>query len=347
MNRFSNTIITHKKSVLAIFFTVMLICLVLIFFVDVNYNLVDYLPQNAQSTVALEIMTREFTETMPNASVMVPNVSLMEASAFKQDLSAIAGVSQVIWLDDMIDLKQPLELADQETVAGFYKDNQALYSVSIEKGREKEACQAIYDLIGSEGALAGDAPALVFIQDTTFSTALWAMAILLPVVILILVLSTASWLEPLLFLLVIGISIIFNMGTNVFLGEISFMTNAIAPILQLACSLDYAVFLLHSFQDHRKKRHSVQEAMRLAIKEAMSTVAASAATTLFGFLALLIMSFAIGADLGIALAKGIIFSFISVMVFLPALILSVHKWIDKTKHRPFLSEFSNINRILA
>ena len=347
MDRFSNIIIRHKKPVIVIFIAVALVCLFLLLFVDVNYNMVDYLPPDAQSTTALNIMNSEFTESMPNASVMAKNVSLTEALEYKQKLASIDGVTQVKWLDDMMDIKQPLEMGDTDTIEGFYKDGNALFSVTIAKGIEKEACNDILNLIGSDNALTGEAPALVFIQETTASTVVKALAILLPVVILILVLSTASWLEPLLFLLVIGISIVINMGTNIIFGEISFMTNSISPILQLACSLDYAVFLLHSFQDNRKKYAAVEDAMRHAIEESMPTVAASAATTLFGFLALLFMNFGIGADLGINLAKGIIFSFISVMVFLPALILCIYKMIDKTQHRAFMPSFGNVNRVLS
>lgn len=347
MDRFSNIIFQHKKSVIIIFIAVALVCLFLLIFVDINYNMVDYLPPDAQSTKALNIMNSEFTESMPNASVMVKNVSLTEALEYKQKMASIDGVTQVIWLDDMMDIKQPLEMGDTDAIEGFYKDGNALFSVTVAKGVEKEACNDILNLIGNDNALTGEAPALVFIQNTTASTVIKALVILLPVVILILILSTASWLEPLLFLLVIGISIVINMGTNIFVGEISFMTNSISPILQLACSLDYAVFLLHSFQDNRKKYANVEDAMRHAMKESMSTVAASAATTLFGFLALLFMNFGIGVDLGINLAKGIIFSFISVMVFLPALILCIYRLIDKTQHRAFTPGFENVNRVLS
>ena len=174
-----------------------------------------------------------------------------------------------------------------------------------------------------------------------------ALAIVLPLIILILTLSTSSWVEPLIFLATIGIAILINMGTNFFLGEISFITNSVSPILQLAVSLDYAIFLLHSFGDNRKKYADLEEAMRRSIKASLSTIAASAATTLFGFLALVFMNFQIGADLGLNLAKGIILSFITVMVFLPALTLCTYKLIDKTKHRALMPGFQNINRFLS
>src|SRR5699024_3601604 len=146
-------------------------------------------------------------------------------------------------------------------------------------------------------------------------------AILIPIIILILLLSTRSWIEPVFFLTAIGISVLINLGTNIFIGEISFISQAVAPILQLAVSLDYAIFLLHSFEDFRKETESPHEAMALAMKRSFPAITASAATTFFGFMALTFMEFEIGADLGVNLVKGILLSFLSVMIFLPALTL--------------------------
>lgn len=347
MEKLANKIIKHKKLVIMIFLAFAVVCALLSRLVSVNYNMVDYLPSSASSTKALQIMEDEFSQSMPNASVMVKNVSVTEALAYKDDLAAIDGIVQVMWLDDMIDIKQPLEVADADTVESFYKDGSALFSVTIEKGMEKPACDAILNLIGEDNALTGEAPAQVKQQASGGSEVMNAMMILLPIIIIILVFSTTSWIEPLLFLAVIGISIVINMGTNSFLGNVSFVTNAVTPILQLACSLDYAIFLLHSFAENRKKYLNIEEAMKHSVTESMSTVAASAMTTLFGFLALVFMDFGIGADLGINLAKGIVLSFISVMVLLPALTLSIYKLIDKTHHRALMPSFKNVNEVLS
>jgi predicted RND superfamily exporter protein len=347
MNRFADFIINRKKLIVTIFIALAAVSLLLQMFVGINYNMVDYLPADAQSTKALSIMSEEFGSAMPNASVMVKDVSVQEALQYKKELGAIDGVSEVLWLDDVIDVKQPLEVADADTVEGFYKDGNALFTVTIEKGKELETSNAIREYIGSENALAGEAPDLADMQQSTGSEVANAFAILLPIIVAILVLSTASWVEPLFFFIAIGISILLNMGTNFFFGEISFMTSSVSPILQLAVSLDYAIFLMHSFADNRKKYHDVNEAMRHAIKSSVTTVAASAATTLFGFLALVFMDFGIGMDLGLNLVKGIGFSFLTTMVFLPALTLLTYKAIDKAKHRPLMPSFRNVNRYLS
>lgn len=347
MARLSDLIITQRKKVIVIFIVAALVSLVLLMFVKINYNMVDYLPPDAQSTAALEIMQEEFTASMPNASVMIKNVSIAEALEYKEKLASVGGVTAVLWLDDIVDIKQPLETGNPATIEKFYKNGHALFSVTIAKGAETEACAAIRRIIGAENALAGEAPDLAAIQEAAITEVLNALAILLPLLILILALSTSSWLEPLIFLATIGIAIMINMGTNLFFGEISFITNSVSPILQLAVSLDYAIFLLHSFGDNRKKYAAVEEAMRHSIKASMPTIAASAATTLFGFVALVFMDFRIGADLGLSLAKGIILSFITVMVFLPALTLSIYKLIDKTRHRALMPAFNNIHKFLS
>ncbi|MFD1738022.1 RND family transporter [Bacillus salitolerans] len=309
--------------------------------------MVDYLPDDAQSTQAMDIMEEEFTGAVPNTRVMVTDVSLPEALEYKEKLSAIDGVSEVIWLDDVMDVKTPLEIADEETVETYYKEGNALFSISVRTGDEVEITDAIYELIGEAGAIAGEAINTASSQKMAGTESLYAGLLLVPIIIFILVISTTSWIEPLFFLTAIGVSVLINLGTNIFIGEVSFVTQSVAPILQLAVSLDYAVFLLHSFSDYRKTTHNPEEAMQLAMKKSFPAITASAATTFFGFIALTFMKFEIGSDLGLNLVKGIVLSFISVMVFLPALTLYFYKWMDKTQHKSFVPSFKGIgNKVI-
>lgn len=316
------------------------------FFVSVNYNMVDYLPEEAQSTQALEIMEKEFTAAVPNTRIMLPDVTLQEALNVKEKIASIDGVSEVLWLDDVIDLKTPIEIADQETVETYYKNGNALFSISVQAGDEVRITDAIYELIGDDGAIAGEAITTATSQKMAGSETMNAALLLVPIIIIILVVSTNSWVEPLFFLTAIGVSVIINLGTNIFLGEVSFVTQSVAPILQLAVSLDYAVFLLHSFSDYRKTTNNPEEAMQLAIKKSFPAITASAATTFFGFIALMFMNFEIGSDLGLNLVKGILLSFISVMVFLPALTLMLYKWMDKTQHKSIVPSFNGFGNFM-
>lgn len=349
MEKFSQAVIKHKSRVLIAFLIVVVLSAFVSSLVSVNYNMVDYLPEEAQSTTAIKIMEDEFEGEMPNARIMLTGVSIQEALAYKEKLAAIDGVTSISWLDDTVGLDilktKPLDFLDAAIVENYYKDKNALMNLSIESGKEKSTVRAIYDLIGEKNAAAGEAVTTAETQAMSVSEVVNAMAILLPVIIIILILSTSSWIEPLLFLLTIGVAIIINMGTNIIFGEVSFITYTVSPVLQLAVSLDYAIFLLHSFNNYRLI-YDPHEAMKLAMKEAFPTVAASAATTVFGFAALIFMRFGIGADLGLNLLKGIMFSFLSVMFFLPVVTLMSYKMIDKTIHRKFMPDFKKAGNLL-
>lgn len=347
MDRFAQGIIGHRKAVIAEFIACAIVSAALALLVDVNYNISDYLPKLAPSTVGIQIMDEAFHQQIPNIDAMARDVSLQQALHIKSQIEGVPGVTEVLWLDTVVDLQKPLAIQDQETIEGFYKDGHALFSVAVAKGYERTATEAIYEIIGEDGALSGQAVSLADMQLAATSEVNLALTILLPLIIGILLLSTTAWVEPLLFLAAIGVSVLINMGTNLAFGEISFVTNAISPILQLAVSMDYAIFLLHSFEDNRKLYDDVETAMFHAIKTSITTIAASALTTLFGFLALVFMSFRIGPDLGLCLAKGIVLSFVSVVIFLPALTLVLYRWIDKTSHRPFLPQVQNLTRVIV
>ncbi|MDD2362004.1 MAG: MMPL family transporter [Oscillospiraceae bacterium] len=347
MKRLIQLVVKHKKSVLIIFFILAAAGTLLSTRVSVNYDMVDYLPKDAQSTVAISIIEEEFAGDAPNARVMLENITIQEALEYKKSLSAISGVSSVSWLDNVIGkdnlITTPLEFLDNSITENYYKDGNALLSISIKSGQELDTVNAIYDLIGDNGAVGGDAANSSAFQSMTESEVFSAMAYVIPIVLIILILSTTSWLEPLLFLITIGVAVVINMGTTAFSDEISYITQTVTPILQLAVSMDYAIFLLHSFYEYRSS-HEPNEAMQLAMKRSLPTVAASAATTIIGFSALMFMRFGIGSDLGFHLGKGVVLSFLSVMVFLPALTLVSYKLLDKTRHKSFVPGFSKVSK---
>lgn len=346
MDRFTHFVTHHSKVIVIWTFVLMALCGVLAFLVPINYDLASYLPESSESTVALDVMEEEFSADVPNARVMVPGVQVEEALSLKDRIAHAPGVDGVMWLDDVADLSVPVAALDRSVVDAYYKDGNALFSVTIASGEETDAVAALYDIVGEGGYAEGEAVTTAETKNMAFGEVMNAFGILVPLILLLLILSSTSWIEPLFFLLAIGVSIVFNMGTNVFLGEVSYIAFTIAPILQLAVSLDYAIFLLHAFHRTREVESDPREAMRMAMKESFSSIAASAATTTFGFAALGFMQFRIGADLGITLVKGIIFSFLCVMVFLPAFTIVAHKLIDKTQHRRFMPAFSSIGRVL-
>ncbi|MDR1588713.1 MAG: MMPL family transporter [Oscillospiraceae bacterium] len=346
MDFFAGIITKHRRFVTVAFIILTLVCALAQFGVGVNYDLAEYLPENTGSSKALGIMGDEFTQPAPNARVMIRNAGIPEALEYKRRLAELDGVSGVQWLDDVLDLVTPVEAADPELVSEYYKDGNALISLTVRAGDEIETTSRIYEVIGDSNALSGDAVGRGAMQLTAGAETTQAMLIVIPLILIILLLTTSSWLEPLLFFAAIGVSVVMNMGTNVFFGETSFITRAISPILQLAVSLDYAIFLLHAFEDCRGRTDDAVSAMKMAMGRAFSSVAASAATTLFGFIALVFMDFRLGADLGLILAKGIVLSFISVMTFLPALTLCCCGLLDRTRHRKLLPDFKAVGRVI-
>ena len=343
MGKISDAVLKHKKTVIISFAAAVLICMAMVFGVKVNYNMADYLPEDAPSTAALEVMKGEFGGDVTNARVMLKNVTVSEALEYKDKLSKTEHVSAVMWLDDVIDIKMPVETVDADIVEQYYKDGCALISLTMEEGYETDAMDAVRKIIGEENALAGDAPSTATFRRLSSAEAIKAICYVLPIIIIILLLTTSSWLEPLLFLLTIGAAVIINMGTNLFFGEVSFITFSVSPILQMAVSLDYAIFLLHSFRKYREETDDAG-AMSLAMKRSIPVVLASALTTILGFVVLVVMRFKIGPDLGINLAKGIALSLVCSVVFLPALTLASVKLLDKTRHKNIMPSFKKAGR---
>ena len=327
--------------IIIVFLIVTVICAGLSTLVGVNYNFADYLPKDAPSTNALNVMEEEYSQPIPNMRVVIYDVSIPDALEYKEKIEKAEGVKEVTWLDDSIDIYGPLELADQDSVETWYKNSDALFSVTVssDEKEKKAAVDAIREIIGDDNAMSGTAVTDVLSPVHTSQEIQKIMLIALPIVFIILLLTTTSWFEPVLFMITIGVAIMLNRGTNLIFGEISFVTNAAGSVLQLAVSMDYSIFLLHRFAENRQEGGNVQDAMMKAVKQSMGSVLSSGLTTVTGFAALILMRFRIGPDMGYVMAKAIVFSLICVLCFLPALAISTYKMIDKTRHRAFWPDF--------
>lgn len=346
MRKFYEKVVSHSKPIMIGFVIVFIICAVCSRMVSVDYDMNDYLPEDSASTVALDLMDQEFGSGIPNARVMIEDVTIPEALEYKQELEAIDGVTEVTWLDDVVSVEEPLEMYDTQTVEDYYKDKTALYSVTIEEEKRISAVNAIRDLIGDDNAMTGSAVSTATATQSTIHEISKIAAIAVLFVIFILMITTTSWFEPIIVMAGLGVAIVINAGSNLMFGEISFVTNAAGNILQLAVSLDYSVFLIHRFNECRKEKDDVKEAMVDALTMSTSSILSSGFTTVIGFLALCLMQFQIGPDLGRALAKGIAISLITVFVFMPGLILSTYRLIDKTEHRPLYPSFEKFGKFV-
>ncbi len=347
MAKFYKRIVDHQNLIIAVFLILFAVCLVCKQFVAVNYDMNDYLPKKSASTVALDLMDSEYSGGIPNARVMVQNVTVPQALEYKEKLLAVDGVTNVIWLDDVASVTVPLETLDTDTVESYYKDGNALFSVTIAKSKRIDAVNAIRDIIGDENAMTGSAVSTAVATTSTVGEISFAAMVGVAFVLFVLILTTTSFAEPFLVLGGLGIAVVINAGSNLMFGEISFVTNAAGNILQLAVSLDYSVFLLHRFAECRQKTDNPKEAMVQALTMSTSSILSSGLTTVIGFIALCLMQFRIGPDLGLALAKGVAISLITVFIFMPALILKTYKFIDKTQHRSFMPSFKGFGRFVS
>lgn len=350
MKKFYEKILNYPKRILILFSVLLIVCIVCKPLISVDYDMNDYLPPDSPSTIALDRMSEEFGGGIPNVRIMIENVTVPEALSYKEQLKAVDGVTDVTWLDDVASVEAPLETLDADTVETYYKDGNAVFQVTVEEDKTSEAVSALRDVIGDDNAMTGSAVSTAVARKSTVSEISHIAVIAVLFVLFVLILTTTSWAEPILILAGLGMAILINAGSNLIFGEISFVTNAAGNVLQLAVSLDYAVFLLHRFRECRKNHENTKAGAKAAMIDALtmstSSILSSGLTTVIGFLALCLMQFQIGPDLGRALAKGIAISLITVFVFMPVLILSFYPMIDKTKHRSFLPSFAGFGKVV-
>ena len=343
MERYTQFLLKHRIQVIVLFVAAAAVCAVLSGLVDVNCKLTDYLPGESASTRAIKVMEEEYNQAVPNMRVLIYDVTIPEALEYKERLKAAEGIQEVSWLDDAVNIYEPLEMAPQKTVDEWYQDGNALFSVTVKEDRADEAVAAVREIIGDENCMSGSVVESVAAASDTAKDVRKIMLLAVPIVFLILLLTTSSWFEPVLFLITIGVAILINMGTNLIFGTVSFVTSAAGPVLQLAVSMDYSIFLLHRFEENRSQGLKAETAMCAAVKQSAGRILSCGLTTVAGFLALVFMAFQIGPDLGWAMAKAIIFSLISVLCFLPALAIVTYKLIDRTRHRPLVPGFGGFS----
>lgn len=334
-------IINHRKLIEKIFTVLVVLSLICAPMVGINYDLTKYLPDSSPSAQALDIMEDEFT--YPGMGrVMLKDVTLYEAKNIKDRIADVDGVDMVMWADLTTNIYGSSEFIDYDDIDDYYhEDNQTAYMDIVFKNKDSstqthKAIRQIEQIVGDRGLVAGSATSDTNLGPTINKEIARVMVLAVIIIYIILTITTTSWFEPVMFLSVLGIAIVINMGTNIFLGEISFLSNAVGAVLQLACSMDYSIFLLHAFTQERAQGVEPEQAMANAWRSAFSSVFASGMTTIVGFAAMCLMNFGIGPDMGIVLAKGIAISLATVLLLMPALILRFQDLVAKTRHRPFI-----------
>ena len=346
MDRFYTSVIKYRKAIMIAFVITAVICAWLTTRVYVDYDIVHYLPQDSPSIVSLKFMEKEFGGDIPNTRVVIRDVDRKEALEYKRKLGELDGVRSVTWLDSMIPLDMPLELFPEGLRNSYYKDRNAMFILTVDEDKQLETIPAIYDLIGEDNMMTGSAVLTVVATVNTVKEIVIITIVSILFLMFVLAVTTTSWIEPLIILAGLGIAVVINTGTNLIFGKISFVTNSAGMILQMAVALDYSVFLIHRFRECRETAES-EEAMKEALRLTTSSIMSSGLTTVIGFLALATMRFLLGADLGLALSKGVAISLITTLVFMPGLILSLQDLMERTSHISFMPSFRGFGRFVS
>lgn len=312
--------------VIALFSVAAILCGVLMNRVSVNYSISDYLDDSTDTKIALQLIEDEFGMTT-DMKVMVKDIDADTAKTVSEKLKDVDNVLTVTFD------------ADDEK---YYKDNAALFSLVLDGDDYSEETSDIVnnvkavlaEMLDNEIVYGGTSVEKQSMRENITGEMVWILAIAVVLIVAILLLASSSWLEPLALLIAAAVAIVINLGTNVIFGEISYITNSVAAILQLALSIDYSIILLNEYRKNRETISDAACAMKQSVKSVLKPVSASAMTTLAGLMALLFMSFKIGFDIGIVLMKGIVISAIVSMTFFPLLVLCMERPMNKTAKRP-------------
>ncbi|MGE5371672.1 MAG: efflux RND transporter permease subunit [Solirubrobacterales bacterium] len=338
-------IVNHGKAIEIVFIVFSLLNGLFFFFVKVNYDLSVYLPASAPSKKGLVLMEKEFGYP-GTARVMLNDVSLYEAKMYKDKIASIPGVNMVVWVDSFANIYESADFLNFQRFSDYYKDSCACMDVVFKEGDGSEntykTIEQIRRICGDKGYLGGPAVqsmSLVEILDREMKIILVFGVV---IILLILILTTRSWFEPVLFMIVIGISIVINMGSNILMGQISFLTYSIAAVLQLAIAIDYSIFLLNAYAHEKAKGLASREAMIHAIRNSAKSIITSCAAAIVGFMVMAVMEFKIGLDIGLVMAKGIFIALITITLLMPALVMQWNHLIERTRHRSFMPSFRKL-----
>ena len=313
----------------------------------VNYDVLTYLPEDIETMQGQDILVKDFG-TGAFSMFIVDGMEDKKVSALKAKIENVEHVQKVLWYDSLADISMPKSMIPKDVYEVFNSDTGTMMAIFFDEGTSSDGTM---DAIGEIRKLAGKQCFLsgmsAIVTDTkNLAEKETPLYVLIAVVLAVIVLGLTmdSYFIPLLFMLSIGMAIVYNLGSNYFFGEISYITKALAAVLQLGVTLDYSIFLMHSYEEQQVRYNGDKErAMAHAISQTFSSVIGSSVTTVAGFIALCFMTFTLGMDIGVVMVKGVILGVIACVTILPSMILCCDKWIMKTMHKPFLPDIGRIS----
>lgn len=316
----------------------------------VNYDLLSYLPSDIETMEGQDILVDQFG-TGAYSFLIVENMENKDVSALKSKLEDVEHVEKILWYDSVADIEIPIDMLPDKVVKAFNSDDSTMMMIIFDDTTSSngtmDAINEIRDICDDQCYLCGMSPIVTDTKKLVEQETPIYVGIAVLCAVIVLMITMDSFLLPLFFLLSIGISIVYNLGTNIFLGEISYVTKALSAVLQLGVTMDYAIFLWHSYKEEKENKFDKCEAMAHAIAKTVTSVVGSSVTTVAGFIALMFMSFTLGADLGIVMAKGVVFGVICCITVLPSLILMFDRAIEKTSHKALLPKFDRLSNFVT
>lgn len=345
MQKFGEFICKHRKLILVIALLLLIPAIIGMRATRINYDILVYLPEDIETIKGENILSDEFN--MGSFSIVIlEDMKSKDVISLEKKIRGLDNVEKVVSANDVIGTSIPKEMLPEEMKDKVYKENDTIMLVTFKEAISSDetlkTIEELRNITDSQCKISGMSATVLDTRDLSDSEIVIYVVIAVILCIIILEVALDSYIAPILLLLNIGIAILYNMGTNIFLGEISYITKAISAVLQLGVTMDFAIFLYHSYMQEKENITNNETAMANAIAKTLTSVLGSSLTTIAGFLALCSMNLTLGKDIGIVMAKGVLFGVICVVTILPAMILEGNNLIEKTKHKEIMPKFNKL-----
>ena len=350
MIKFGKWIAKHKVIIVIISMLLLIPSFLGMAATRVNYDILSYLPESLETVEGQDIMVDEFGMGA-FSMVVVEYMELKDVAALKEKFQNVEHVKDVLWYDSVADLSIPVSMIPEKFKDGFFNGDAtmmiALFDNTTSSDAAMEAVSDMRKIANEQCFISGMSGVVTDIKNLALEEMPIYVVIAACLSLLVLLLAMDSLVIPVLFLLSVGLAVVYNLGTNIFFGEVCYITKSLTAVLQLGVTMDYSIFLLNSFENYKKKYDSKDRAMAHAIADTFKSVAGSSVTTIAGFLALCVMTFALGRDMGIVMAKGVVIGVICCITTLPAMILVFDGVIEKTKHKPLVKSLDKASGFIT
>ena len=343
--RFSRAVVKYRVLILVLAVLLLVPSVIGMINVRINYDMLDYLPSDMDTVIGQNKLLEEFGKGAFSL-IIVEDMPEKDVAKLTEKIKAVDHVETVLWYNSIADMSIPMEIIPEELYSEFNRENSTMMAVFFDSATSADdtmnAIREIRSIAGKQCFVSGMSALVTDLKDLCEKEEPIYVGIAVVLALLAMMLFLDGWLVPFVFLASIGIMVVINLGTNYFLGEISYITKALSAVLQLAVTMDYSIFLWHSYNEQRERFDDNKEAMAHAINETLTSVIGSSVTTVAGFAALCFMSFTLGRDLGIVMAKGVVLGVLGCVTVLPAMVLLLDKPLQRTKHKSIIPDMNKV-----